>query len=80
MDGNKEKYLQEEMKRLLSHLAPEVEPASDFEGLFWQIDNACVRLLRYRLLTQRPPDGALVVRDSSGVVTCSVCGTGLGVE
>lgn len=29
---------------------------------------------------QRAPDGALVVRDSSGVVTCSVCGTGLGVE
>jgi hypothetical protein len=28
----------------------------------------------------RVPDGALVVRDSSGVVTCSVCGTGLGVE
>ena len=33
-----------------------------------------------RLLTPRVPDGALVVRDSSGVVTCSVCGTGLGVE
>ena len=28
----------------------------------------------------RAPDGALVVRDSSGVLTCSVCGTGLGVE
>lgn len=30
--------------------------------------------------TQDALDTALVVRDSSGVVTCKVCGTGLGAE
>jgi hypothetical protein len=44
-----------ELTRMLSHLAPDVEPANDIVSVFWQVDNAVYSLLKLRP-TQLAPD------------------------
>jgi len=55
---SKEEILLKELTRLLSHIAPEVEPASDVVDVYWQVDNAVCGLLKERHLTPRALDGA----------------------
>ena len=38
--------LRKELTRLLSHIAPEVEPASGVVDVYWQVDNAVCGLLK----------------------------------
>ena len=52
----REGVLLTELTRLLLHIAPEVEPASDVIDVYWQVDNAVFGLLKERHLTQLAPD------------------------
>jgi len=53
---SKEEILLKELTRLLSHIAPEVEPASDVVDVYWQVDNAVCGLLKECHLTPLAPD------------------------
>ena len=55
---NREQILLKELTRLLLHIAPEVEPASDVVDVYWQVDNAVCGLLKERHLTPRALDAA----------------------
>ena len=53
---SKEEILLKELTLLLSHIAPEVEPASDVVDVYWQVDNAVCGLLKDRHVTKHAPN------------------------
>lgn len=53
---SKLEIVQTELTRLLSHIAPEVEPASDIVDVYWQVDNAVCGLLKEVRPTPLAPD------------------------
>lgn len=69
----------EDFRKLLSQWANEDVYIGQ---LTWEEGDALAERLANWYASQQSfgPDASLVTRDSSGVVTCKVCGTGLGFE